>query len=96
MINGLNRIKKVACYSAPNPAGIVAFSIDGVPSNEVADLLSRDYDLAVRGGLHCAPLMHEFLKTDGDGLVRASVAVQNSTREINYFLNAVENISKSF
>ena len=96
MVNGLKNIKKVTCYSLPNPSGIVAFKIDGAPSSEVADILSKDYDIAVRGGLHCAPLMHKFLKTDGDGLVRASVAVQNSTREINYFLNAVENLSKSF
>ncbi len=93
LIDGLKNIKTVTCYSAPNPSGIVAFRVKGIPSNEVSDLLSKDYDIAVRGGLHCAPLMHEFLKTDGDGLVRASVAVQNSMREINYFLNAMENIA---
>ena len=95
MINGLKNIENVTCFSIPNPSGIVAFSVNNLPSNEVADILSKDYDVAVRGGLHCAPFMHEFLKSNGDGLIRASVAVQNSTREINYFLNAVENIAKS-
>ncbi|MBO7345020.1 MAG: aminotransferase class V-fold PLP-dependent enzyme [Clostridia bacterium] len=94
MISGLKSINGITCYSNPNPSGIVAFALNNLPSNEVADILSRDYDIAVRGGFHCAPLMHEFLKTNGDGLVRASVAVQNSTREINYFLSAVENIAK--
>lgn len=95
LINGLNTIKGVQVYSHPNRAGIVSFSIKNIPSVEVADILNSNYDVAVRGGLHCAPLLHKFLKTDDDGLVRVSLAVQNSTREINYFLSAVEKIAKS-
>lgn len=94
MIDGLNKIPNVTVYSNPNPTGIVSFSIGGKESGDVADLLSHDYDVAVRGGLHCAPLAHKFLGTENGGLVRASLAVQNSTREINYFLRAVENIAK--
>ena len=71
----------------------MAFSLKNLPSGEVADILSSDYDVAVRGGFHCAPLMHKYLKTDNDGLVRASLAVQNSSREISYFLNAVKEIA---
>lgn len=93
LINGIKEIKNATCYSEPNPVGIVAFSLKNLPSGEVADILSSDYDVAVRGGFHCAPLMHKYLKTDNDGLVRASLAVQNSSREISYFLNAVKEIA---
>ena len=65
-----------------------------MPSNEVADLLNSEYDIAVRGGFHCAPLIHKYLNTQDDGLVRASLAVQNSTREINFFIRAIDNIIK--
>ncbi len=95
MIDGLNQIPNVTVYSTPNPAGIVSFSVGGKESGEVADILNSNYDVAVRGGLHCAPLMHKFLGTDGSGLIRASLAVQNGTREINYFLRAVNTIASN-
>lgn len=94
MIEELSKIKGVNCFSKPNPSGIVSFSLDNLPSGDVADILNNDYDIAVRGGFHCAPLTHTFLGTEKDGLVRASLAVQNSSREINYFISAVKNIAK--
>ena len=92
LIKGLENIDGVTVYSNPNRAGICSFSVANIPSAEVADILSSNYDVAVRGGLHCAPLIHKFLKTEEDGLVRVSLAVQNSTSEINYFLSAIQNI----
>jgi selenocysteine lyase/cysteine desulfurase len=63
-----------------------------MPSEDFASALNFEYDIAVRGGFHCAPLTHKFLGTEENGLVRASLSVQNSTREIYYFLNAVKKI----
>ena len=97
LINGLNQIKGVKCYSTPNRSGIVAFSVDGFESGEVADILATHFDVAVRGGLHCAPLLHKFFGTQDGGLVRASFCVQNTTREIDYFIKSVNAIAlKSF
>lgn len=97
LINGLKEIPAVKLYSAPNPAGIVSFKIDGVTSETAADILNDEYDVAVRGGFHCAPKTHESLGTEKEGLVRASLAVQNSASEIDYFVKAVKRIaSKSF
>ena len=95
LIDGLNRLPNITCYSLPNECGIVSFEIDGCPSSEVADLLNSRYDIAVRGGFHCAPLTHEYLQTNTHGLIRASLAVQNSSREINYFLRAIADIVKT-
>ncbi len=93
LIENLSVIKNVTCYSVPNCAGIVSFALNNLPSAEVADILNVEYDIAVRGGLHCAPLIHKFLNTNEEGLVRASIAVQNSSREISYFLRSVAEIS---
>ncbi len=94
LIDGLNKIEGVKLYSSPNRSGIVAFNILDKESGDVADILNRDYDVAVRGGAHCAPLTHKLLKTEQTGIVRASLAVQNSFREIDYFIKAIENIAK--
>ena len=93
IISRLSENENVVVYSEPNPAGIVAFSVKNLSSAEVADILNEEYDIAVRSGLHCAPLYHKFLGTEEGGLVRVSLAVQNSSREIEHFLKAVEKIS---
>ncbi len=91
-IFGLNQISGVKVYSTPNPAGIIAFSVLDKDSTDVADILNSEYDIAVRGGLHCAPLTHKYYDTDKTGLIRISLAVQNSSSEINYFIKAVNKI----
>ena len=55
--------------------------------------LSEEYDIAVRGGFHCAPKMHEYLGTTEEGLVRISLATGNTSREIDRFLSAVKRIA---
>lgn len=93
VIDELKNINGIKCYSNPNVGGIVSFSFDNLDSQSASDLLNREYDVAVRGGFHCAPLIHKYLGTEKDGLVRASFSPQNSLREINFFINAVEKIA---
>ncbi len=95
LIENLKQIPEVNIYSQPNESGIVAFSIKDFSSEQVADILNKDYDIAVRGGLHCAPLMHKYLGTIDGGLVRVSLAVQNSSRELSFLVHAVKDIVKN-
>ena len=93
LIENLKSIDKIKCFSIPNQNGIVAFSLKNLSSEACAEILNSRYDVAVRGGFHCAPLMHRHLKTDTNGLIRASIAVQNSSSEINYFVSAIKEIA---
>ncbi len=86
----LQGLKNYRAYSKPNPCGIVAFSHKRLQSEHVADLLSAKYDVAVRGGLHCAPLMHEALGTLDNGLVRASFSHFDSERDVDLLVNALQ------
>ncbi len=95
LLHGLKNIPKITVYSKPNPAGIVAFSMDDLPSQAVADALSENYDIAVRGGLHCAPLAHAFLGTSESGLVRVSLSPHNTTKECQKLLLALSELSSS-
>ncbi len=94
LIDGLSKINGVKLYSRPNPVGIVSFSVEGYDSGEVADILDKKYDIAVRGGLHCSPEIHRALKTENGGLIRVSLAVQNGYTEIAEFLRAVKEIAE--
>lgn len=89
--DGLKGIKGVTLASEPNPYGIVAFSISGIQSEEAAYILSEKYSVCVRAGLHCAPLMHAALGSEG--LVRASLSAFNSKKECDVFVNAISDIS---
>ena len=91
LIKGLREIGGIEVFSRPNPFGIVAFRSKTLPSESFAQELSDRFDIAVRGGLHCAPLMHEALRSE-NGLVRASLSEFNTPREVRDFLAAAARI----
>ena len=94
-LSGLKKLDGYISYSAPNPCGIAAFKHKLLQSESVAELLSKKYDIAVRGGLHCAPLMHEALGTADGGLLRASFSHFNSEREVETLLSALRAIHEN-
>ena len=94
LCEGLKKLKNYKLYSTPNPCGIVAFAHNKYPSDQIADILSEHYNIALRGGLHCAPLMHEALSTLNSGLVRASFSHFNSETEVFELLSALEKIDR--
>lgn len=81
----------VTLCSKPNPYGIVAFNFGNMQSEEAAYRFSEEYSVCVRGGLHCAPLMHKALGSDG--LVRASLSAFNSGGECESFIKAVRSLA---
>lgn len=93
LCENLAKIKGVRLYSQPNPYGIVAFSFFGVQSEIAAYTLSEKFGICVRGGLHCAPLMHAALNSDG--LIRASVSGFNTVEECASLVDAASEIAAS-
>lgn len=94
LCDGLSGNRLVKLYSRPNPTGIVSFSYSNRFSQEIAGILSDYYDIAVRGGYHCAPLCHKFLKTEQNGLVRVSLSEMNTAGETDEFLFAVNDLPR--
>ncbi len=92
---GLQGLKSYRAYSIPNDCGIVAFSCEKYPSEYLADELSSRYQIAVRGGLHCAPLMHEALGSLDGGLTRVSFSHYNSLREADTLLAALRALERA-
>ncbi len=95
LIYGLKNIKKVKIYT-PHDAltGVVGFNIGELSSSEVGDILNERFHIATRSGLHCAPLMHNFLGTLEQGIVRASIGANNTSHDIDRLLVAVEKIAR--
>jgi len=95
---GLKQIDGIRIYRAKNEenqTGVISFNLRDLPSEQVANELS-ERKVAVRAGLHCAPLAHRSAGTITQGTVRISVSVFNTKHEIHRMLNYVEEISKKF
>ena len=91
LYEGLNAMEGVTLYSPAQEAGragIVCFNVGDLPSAQAADALARR-DIAVRGGLHCAPEAHRFLGTLRRGAVRASIGHANTFEEVERYVQAV-------
>ena len=69
-----------------------------VPVKMSCDALSERLGaagIAVRSGLHCAPLAHDTAGTLQTGTVRLSVSLFNTPREIDRAADVIENILKN-
>ena len=73
---------------------LLSFNIGYQDSNWVAHQLNRRWDIAVRSGLHCAPLAHRSADTLDNGVVRVSVGIFNTHEEMQTLVQAVQELSK--
>ena len=81
---GLSSLPGVTVYAAKNPvcqAGVLSFSLDGMDC-EVAGEALGEREIAVRAGLHCAPLAHKAAGTFETGTIRASFSAFNHSAEV--------------
>jgi len=93
--DGLREFKEVTVYSPIIlESGVISFNIGDSDSATVAEILDQNFDIASRGGVHCAPLVHQYLGTLERGAVRLSIGMYNTTKEIDYTLKAVKEIIK--
>ncbi len=96
-ISEIKNISRIKIYGAQNPnsrVGVVALNITGKDCVDVCSELDKEYDIAVRGGLHCSVLAHETLGTKDSGCVRFSFGYFNTIQEINKAIYALYKLSK--
>lgn len=91
--NLLKKLKFLEIYSKTSSQNVFSFNIKNLDSNYVANILNEKYNICVRSGLHCAPLIHKKLKTLNTGAVRVSIDFNNTYEEIDYFIFALKEIS---
>ncbi len=95
--DGVKEVEGVTLYGNPDldrRTGIQSLNIRDYDSARVADWLYEDYGIAVRGGAHCAPLMHEALGTREQGAVRFSFSYFNTEAEADEAAAAVRELAE--
>lgn len=92
-IKDIKGIKIYGDFTLKERAPIVSINISDISSTEVGDYLSDKYDICVRSGSHCAPLMHEAFGTKEQGQVRFSFSYFNTLEEVDYAIKALKEIT---
>ena len=77
-------------FHGPNQAGTISF-LPGMDCEEAAEALARQ-GIAVRAGLHCAPLAHESAGTLQTGTVRVSFGIDAQAGQTEALLRAVSKL----
>ena len=74
-----------------NQAGVLSFVCDGWDCQDLARALGQR-GVAVRAGLHCAPMAHSHAGTLDSGTVRVSFSAFNREEEVEYFQTTLKQI----
>lgn len=83
-------IPGIRVYTGDHQTGVVSF----VPREQdcvmLAERLAKKWNIALRAGLHCAPVAHETAGTLETGTIRMSPGVFTTEKDIRKFVQAVE------
>lgn len=88
----LSHVPGVRLYTAepssPYFAPVLSFNVRDLPSEEIGRKLN-DQGVAVRAGLHCAPVAHRFFGTLQQGAVRVCPSVFTTEKDVSGFSAAM-------
>jgi len=93
LLERLYEIPKVTVYGPEDVekrGGVVAFTVEGLDSHELAMYLDELENIAIRSGVHCAEPLH--MKLGIPSSARASVYVYNTKEEVDIFCSTLEKI----
>jgi cysteine desulfurase family protein len=96
--DGLATLEGVTLYRAEGDladrVAVLACTVAGVHPQDVGAILDGDYDIAVRVGVHCAPLVHRDLGTIERGAVRFSVGAFSTEADVDAAVEAMRAIAE--
>lgn len=96
LLDGLKDIPTLTVHGNADIAertAVVSFTLNGKDSGQIAHALDRDYEIACRSGLHCAPWAHQAIGTLKTGTVRLSPGYFNTEEEIGQVIAAVQKLA---
>ncbi len=98
MVTQLAKKKEISLYppcAEKETAGVFSFNVKNMKPADVGYILEHSFDIIIRSGLHCAPLIHKAIHTSLDGSIRVSPSYFTTGDEIAEFLKAVDTICEA-
>jgi len=95
IISELTKINCITVHNKNPELPIISFNFKSVDNSEVGFILMNHYNIIVRTGLHCAPLIHKSI-SNGSGSVRLSLSYLNTLSECKFVIDAIKEIANSY
>ncbi|MDO4621003.1 MAG: aminotransferase class V-fold PLP-dependent enzyme [Lachnospiraceae bacterium] len=73
---------------------VVSLNIGNEDAASISDWLWEDYGICTRAGAHCAPLIHEAMGTEEQGMVRFSFSHLNTEEEVETGIRSIREIAE--
>lgn len=89
---GLHQLPGIRVYASRGlhaQTGVVSFIVEGRDTEEVGAVLA-EHGIAVRAGLHCAPLAHKSAGTLETGTIRVSFSESGKEEDVRHFLQVMQ------
>ena len=97
LVQGLSAVPGLTLYGpcdADRQVGVVSVNLDGWEPTDLGVALDQDFEVAVRTGLHCAPLAHRTIGTFPTGTVRLSPGYFTTLADVEWVIAALEHLAR--
>ena len=72
---------------------MISFSVKDYIAEDIGKILDEEFDICVRTGFHCAPLIHDFINSiENGGTVRVGLNYFNTKSDIDTLINAIKSL----
>jgi len=92
LIGGFRSDARITLHGTPDPArraGAIGITVKDRDNGQLAAILDREFGIAARPGLHCAPHAHRQMGTFPGGTLRFSTGYFNTPEEADAVVRAV-------
>lgn len=89
LYDALQNLPSVTVLGTSGGTSAVSIVIKNIDCVDAAETLNSEFSIAVRAGLHCAPMAHRTLGTISTGTVRISPGFFTEKKDIDLLLSAI-------
>lgn len=91
-ILSIDKVKVIGSTSCKNRTSVVSLDFPDNDNGEISYLLSKNFGISTRCGLHCAPSAHKTLGTFPNGTVRFSFGPFNTSDDVKYTISSIKKV----
>ncbi len=98
LVEGLEQLDEVTLHCPGFGEGripVVSLNLAGWAPTDAGMVLDGDFEIAVRTGLHCAPLVHQDLGNQKAGSIRVSLGPFNTVHDVQAVLEALASMAQA-
>jgi selenocysteine lyase/cysteine desulfurase len=86
----LQESPEIKIYGDDTSISVVSFNLENVSPPELSYFLDREHRILTRAGILCTPLIHGYLNTFPEGVVRCSFGYTTTPEEIDLLCQSLQ------